>query len=570
MMAADEADKHNLPLSGLEPADHQIETQASGIIESNFLKPLEDSQETQAVTRGWCDDDIDHGIDVAEQPLKLSNTPFISRPKLEDPMSFQDGFQYSRPPAPKIRPFQLNLPGRPAVGPQSDSRNSDTARIDNSPHSPECRPIDAVRRDQIGANGLRVQGRQEVAGTGIEQHGAVSIPKDSSPFSPTYRTDQPNKQDSEMPQNETLSEPPFQSTPPLGKLLQQPKTHTRSRATELEKHKLPKSFSDIQRRALIQSNHTTRRNQLVHYSKSHVDEGSPSRFKELALDEDVGDSQMAVNAQGTQFQEILHEYPALDQPQQTLKAPTLAPTENPRKNRRSAVQITRPISHEAHDDCSMRHRPISQASNISKPRAPQARKHNRSQRKQMSPNLAESNALRDKLGRSWNSFFLHEAQRNEHWEEKMMNMTKQLAERDDRIGGYLAKIQQQDQVIEDLQNSNLEQQALCQKQKTSLTELETRRQRLKGKMKEYKDRLNDVTKEQQSIFKYFQPRYHQMREDMERAEKNHQESLEQALSAANTINGRIQKSVEEVKALSQEEIKKCKLIYVLLSMTNSI
>lgn len=560
-MAADQADKLSLPLNGLGPADNQMETQASGVIEPNFLDPLEDSQETQADAGEWRGNDTNHKLDVAAQPLKPSNTPFISRPKFEDPMSFQDGFQYSRPPAPKIRPIQLNQPGRHALGAQSDTPNGGTARSENPPHGPGCQPLDGVLRDQIDPNPAGAQGRQEVTSTEIEQHDAVLITSNPPTYSTISRIDPLKTRHHETPQNNQLLKPPFHSTSPIEKLLQQPKTHTRSRATELEKYKLPKPFSDIQRRALIQSNHTNRHNQLVHHSKSQVDEGSPSRFNKLGLDEDEINSQIAVNAR-TQLQENLPEYSALGQPQQTLEAQTLAPAGKPRKHRRSAAKTTRPFSQDAPEDYNMRQRPISQASNISKPRAPQARERTRLQRKQMSPTLAESNALRDKLGRSWNNFFVHEAQRNEQWEEKMGIVMKQLAERDERVAGYLAKIQQQDQIIDDLTTANAEQQALCEKLKTSLAELETRRQRLKGKMGEYKDRLNDVTKEQQSIFKYFQPRYHQMREELERAERNHQESLEQALSVANTIKENMQKSVREVQTLSQEEIKKCKLIYM--------
>lgn len=564
-MAADQTDRHSLPLNDLERSDRQMETEASGFLESTFLDPLEDSQETQAGTCSWRNNDTDHGTDVAGQPFKSSDTPFISRPKLEDPMNFQDGFQYTKPPPAKIRPIQRNPPGRHAVGPQNDSLNGDTARTQKPPHDPSYQSIDSVLHDRRVVNGAGVQSHQEVASTEIEQHGVISTPNDPLTYSTTSRTDLPNKRDHETPQTKTLSGPPFQSTSPLEKLFQQPKTHSRSRATELEKYKLPKSFSDIQRRALIQSNHTNRRNDLVHYSKSQIDEGSPSKFKKLGLDEDVGDSQMAVNAQRTQFRENLPEYVALNEPHQTHEVQTLTPTGTRRKDRRSAVKITRPFAHDTHDHCSMRQRPISQASNISKPRAPRAREHTRSHTKQRSPTLAESKALRDKLGQSWNDFFVHEAQRNEHWEEKLGYMREQLAERDDRVAEYLARIQQQDQAIEDLRTDNAEQQALCQKQKTSLAELETRRQRLKGKMKEYKDRLNDITKEQQSIFKYFQPRYHQMKEELEQAEHNHQELLEQALSAANTISDKIQKSVKEVQVLSQEEIKKRTFIYMISS-----
>ncbi|KAI0540288.1 hypothetical protein GGR58DRAFT_461537 [Xylaria digitata] len=77
-------------------------------------------------------------------------------------------------------------------------------------------------------------------------------------------------------------------------------------------------------------------------------------------------------------------------------------------------------------------------------------------------------------------------------------------------------------------------------------------------MREYRDHLNDATKEQQNIFNYIRPKYHQMREQLKQAELNHRNSLEQALSATKAARDKIKDSVNEVRVLSQQEMQKCK------------
>ncbi|KAJ8122507.1 hypothetical protein ONZ43_g1321 [Nemania bipapillata] len=204
----------------------------------------------------------------------------------------------------------------------------------------------------------------------------------------------------------------------------------------------------------------------------------------------------------------------------------------------------------------MRKRPISQASNISKPRVSLTRDITRTRKKRSTLALEESHVLRHKLGRAWNNFFVNEDRRNENWKVKLECLEEQLAERGEKAADYLAKIEQQDQAIMNLRAMNDEKDALFQKQKVSLDEMEKRIQKLKGKVKDYKDHLNDATKEQQSIFKYFQPRYQDMKEQLKQSEIKHQSSLEEALSSSNLIRDKIQKSVQEVQSLSQHEIQK--------------
>ncbi|KAI0408446.1 hypothetical protein F4802DRAFT_618620 [Xylaria palmicola] len=180
------------------------------------------------------------------------------------------------------------------------------------------------------------------------------------------------------------------------------------------------------------------------------------------------------------------------------------------------------------------------------------------------PSHDTSHALRQKLGKCWNDFFGYEATRNTHWEDKMRTMVQQLAERDDSIAKYVAKAQSQEQKIKNLETINEEQHSTCQNQENVLADVEKQRQGLQAKIKEYRDRLNDATKEQQDIFKYFQPRYSEMREQLKQAEDDRRNSLEQALSATENIRDKIQKNMVEVKALSHEGLQKLRLEVAIL------
>ncbi|KAJ3574399.1 hypothetical protein NPX13_g4375 [Xylaria arbuscula] len=186
-------------------------------------------------------------------------------------------------------------------------------------------------------------------------------------------------------------------------------------------------------------------------------------------------------------------------------------------------------------------------------RAPLENKHTHTQRRQNDLDVESFDARTDLFG-AWNRHFGLEAKRNAHWKEKMEDMIEQLAERDERVAEYLEQIRLQDQIIADLEIARQRDLTTHQEQDVAITELDEQRQKLREKVKEYKQRLNDATNEQQSIFKYFQPRYHELREQMKQAEIKHQEALKQALSVNEQVKNKIQKSVKEIKTLSQQEI----------------
>ncbi|KAI0459194.1 hypothetical protein F5B21DRAFT_526969 [Xylaria acuta] len=559
-MATEHTGKPSPKLHRFKQFGHQIDSQASGIIESNFIAPLEDSQETQDVASDWHDNDGGHETDVINQPPQSTKGPFISRPQREDLLDFQNGFQYSKAPIPQSLPAQPSTPPK-GMPRQSGSKNDGVVRTGHQFRGTDRPTASRLFHDARDICAAGTQVSEPPPNTKEKTHDAVSIDSDARSDSAMSGNDRDEKRGRGTVQDDPTLRPPFQITSPLSKIsapFQRPKGNIHSPAAKLGEPKLSKAFSDIQRKALIQSTHT-------HYhAKSQIDKVSPSMFNKPKLHQDATDIPELSNTRARQHQEQLTSDYALNRPPATPEGQILAAVQASRNNRSNTARMTRPYTRYEDEDYNMRTRSESRASNISKSRAPPMLKHKPSQRRQASRTIQESNAYRQKLAESWNRYFVREDSQKKHWEKKMEYMVKELAERDYRIAEYLAKIQNRDQVIMDLKTANEEQHTIYQKQEGVLAELEKRRQGLQGKMKEYKNHLNDSTKEQQDIFKYFQPRYHEMREQIRQAEHNHQSSLEQALSTTDKIRDKIRKSVEEVRTLSQEEIQKLRIEIVTL------
>ncbi|KAI3333914.1 hypothetical protein F4824DRAFT_512785 [Ustulina deusta] len=559
-----------------EHSKSKFDSQTSTTIEQDFLAPLGDSQETgvtsdwhdenglepvfpaapedpqevQGVTSKWRNDHGSHEETVINQPPQSPKGPFFSRPVHEDPLNFQDGFQYSKAPAPQILSVRPNAP-RKGAGLQSDWNYDGGVKKEHPSHGPGSRTIDDPLNDSRDMRGLRAKASEPSSKTRAKAYDAVFIPSDPSSNNTLATDEQPGRS---TPKHLALGSP-FQNTSPfiVSAPFQQPKVHAQSPATRLERPRLPKAFADIQRKALIQSNHTNSLNQSAHHSKSQVSKAS-SRFNTPEVHQDLAQTHQVSYIQTRQHQEHPARDPASNQSPHTPK--TQAPARKRRKNRPDAMETTRPFTREAHKDCNIITRPVSQASNISRKRAPREKECTRTRERQANPGTGERNVRGHKLIQAWNDYFIHEDLRNKHWEEKMDDMVEQIAERDGRVAEYLAKIQEQEQIIADLETAKQEHCTIRQEQEVTITKLEERRQRLRERMKEYRERLNDATTEQQNIFKYFQPRYHEMRQQMKQAELKHQDSLQQALSAADQVRDKIRKSVEEVQTLSQQEIQK--------------
>ncbi|KAI0434160.1 hypothetical protein F5Y09DRAFT_357518 [Xylaria sp. FL1042] len=539
----------------IEHSASQFDSQTTDLIEQRFVAPLEDSQETcvssnrhsdndleldplappensqqtQGVTSTWRNRNCSHGVNVGNQSLQSTKGPFISRPLPEDPVDFQNGFQYSRAPIPHFQVAPLNTP-RKGLALESNSKNDRFVKPEYPSCGPDSHPSDDLPIDSRDVSGTGAKVDESAPKTRTKTYDVVVIPSD--PLSD--KTVDTHKQPHTSPMRDPVTGLPSRNTSPLNKVLapfQQPKLHVRSPTTKLKTPRLPKAFEEIRRKALIQSNRTDSPSQAVHHSHSRGVKAS-SGFNTPELHQNLARTHVVSRIPTRRVQEqpagCPNSYGSPHTPE------TKRPSRKPPKSRPSAEELTSPFTQGGHKEYSVFTRPVSEASNISRIRTPLRKEQIRIQKRPAKLGMKESNARRHRLIRSWNDFFIYEADRNEHWEAKMDEMVEQLAERNNRAAEYLEKIRKQEQVITDLKIQKQEHYAIHQEQVVSLANSEERRQKLRERMKEYKDRLNDATIEQQKIGQ------------MKQAELKHQED-------------NIQESVKQVGALSREEIQKLSL-----------
>ncbi|KAI0419364.1 hypothetical protein F5X98DRAFT_384689 [Xylaria grammica] len=533
-------------------SDSQFDSQFSTILEQNFLAPLGDSQETQEVVSEWHNDIGDHEGNVTKQPLQLTQGVFFSRPVPEDPLDFQGGFQYSKAPTPQIRSSRPNATQN-TLGFQIDPTNDISVKTDRPLHGPDRTTVDDPLDDSRDTRGLGTQASTLAPTTSIEKYEVVSICSDHS----SDGTLASQKRSETGSLKDLPPGAPFQNTSTFNKVSvsRQPPIHARSPRNRLEGHRLPKVFADIQRKALIQSNHSSVGHSAPH-SKSQGGKASSYRLNTPEAHQDIDNGHEASHTPKWRSQERPTRDSAFKRSAYTPR--TQGIDGKPRRKQSIAVEIARPLTHDTHKEYIMA-RPASQTSNISKVRAPPRTAHRRMKEIQAIPGMEESETLRCKLGESWNNFFTHEWRRNRYWGEKMKITTEKLVERENQVSECLEEIQRQGQIIENLEHAEEEQHVICQEKEAALKESTERVIKLRGRMKEYRDRLNDVTKEQQSIFNYLRPRFQQLREQMKQEEVNHKNSLDQAFSATKEARDKIKESVKEVQTLSQCEIQKLRL-----------
>ncbi|KAI2633444.1 hypothetical protein GGS21DRAFT_491170 [Xylaria nigripes] len=536
-MASEGVDASGPKLHQIESPDYQTSPLNSGAIISSFLAPPENDQDSQGRLLDQNHHDDSHNeTDMIKQSRLPKIGPFISRPKVEDPVNFQVDFKYTKAPTLQTLSHHSKPPQNATHVQTRRPAHNLELHISGGPSSErDVALADAGSRERL----LELKSKE------YDANQIVSIPSDPSSDATTPENNQPEKHEDGTIRNEQLSRPPFQSELIFNKL----SSPLRSPGTRSERSKLSKAFTDIQRKAIIQSTRTNRSSRLSkHPSNLEVDKASP------CLSNDIDEIRYIEEKQ-------VQEQPTSDLVRNLqLRTPETHPAAHKSQVDQSRnKQKRRPYTQDGHNKYGVRKRPGSQASNISMPRAPRGRQRSHAGREKTSPTLEESYSLRNGLNQCWNRFFSFEETRNRHWEEKIQDMAEQLAERDARLAEYLAEIGMKDEVITELKNTKEEQHALCQEQEAALAEAKKHHQKLQGKMKEYKDRLNDATNEQQTIFKYFQPRYHQLRNQLKDQEKNHQIILEQALTATDEVRDKIHKNVEEVRMLSRQEIQMLKL-----------
>lgn len=230
-MATEHVDKASQKLHQFEQFGHQIDSQASSVVESNALNLLEDSQEIHDVVPGSHNNDGSQEAGVIKKPPQLAKGPFFSRPEREDLLDFQNGFQYSK--APTLQ----NLSTKPCalskeISHQSSSRNDSVIRVEPQFRGTGRPAVDGPFPDSRDKPIAGTQIREPPPCTKENKNDAVSIHGDAYSDSTMSRDGQPEKRDLGAAQDDPTHRPPFQITSPFTKILdsfRQPKGNIRFR-----------------------------------------------------------------------------------------------------------------------------------------------------------------------------------------------------------------------------------------------------------------------------------------------------------------------------------------------------
>ncbi|KAI1441946.1 hypothetical protein F5Y02DRAFT_271768 [Annulohypoxylon stygium] len=256
----------------------------------------------------------------------------------------------------------------------------------------------------------------------------------------------------------------------------------------------PKSISDVCRKALATLPPHNRSPQRKSSTSS-----STSSDRQLAQTKKTSVKRTHLESQ---------QHSAIPKPtSNALDVNKLVSDERPRKTERSSrkhhsggrpkrKELTRPIPLDSPEyEPTSTIRPCSQASNISKPRAPpKTHQHQRTPtREQNSMNLI-------KFAKSWNTNYLYNQRLLDRWEQKLRSLEEHIAAQDSAIAQYQQEIEHRDQTIDDLSTKEEELRVQNQKVQDEITVSSNARKKLEEKLRACRNRLNDAIVEQQQLF----------------------------------------------------------------------
>jgi len=549
-------------------------SQASALLESNFLSPLEESQESQNAPANWhkCGSDVDdvsgngecqNEADPVPPSLQSFTAPFLRRPRVESPEDFSVSFQYGKPPSTQVSSIHPN-PQAPlnALDPRTISKNEIAG-------DPPCGPDRLLIVDSTG----HLEGIPEVVKPSIEadlspvseecEHVAVSNNSSIKKGSGRPEDTQPGERHHNIAQGNSSPRRPIQSTSryvPGSTPIKKPTQPAEVHIARPGKSKLPKPFVDIQRRALIQSSTKNSASESAHILRAQNKKGLPLNQHQRVSAEDTVETQDESRPESKGRQEQLPDSSTVRQSSRSMKAGS--PGRNSRKHRHKAMEMARPVTQDTNKSHEVPLRPFSVSSNVSRRRDPLPNRRENpcraSEGRYSSPSMGASDSINFDFAQAYNNMVLFNDRKNRHWRAKKQALEKQIGERDARIKHYIAIIQQKDESIKEFESTKEEQQqAIHQAQEATLAESE-RVKELKIRMKEYRRRLNAAINEQQELFKHMRARYKEVVSQTEEEGRNYQQSLEQALSVTEGTRSNIQQRMDEVKTAFYDDMKQCR------------
>ncbi|KAI1095509.1 hypothetical protein F5B19DRAFT_503704 [Rostrohypoxylon terebratum] len=222
-------------------------------------------------------------------------------------------------------------------------------------------------------------------------------------------------------------------------------------------------------------------------------------------------------------------------------------------------ELTRPIlldSPECEPTSMMR--PCSQASNISKPRAP-LKTHHRHHH-QRTPTREQNSLNLMKFAKSWNTNYIYNQKLLDRWEQKLGSLEEHITAQDSTISQYQREIEHRDQIIDDLSAKEGELRAQNQKVQDEITASSNARKKLEEKLRACRNRLNDAINEQQQLFLRCKENCEKAITTIQTEGHTQKESVDNATATIESLRNEMKQKVAEVISDTNGRIENLKNI----------
>ncbi|KAI0178708.1 hypothetical protein GGR52DRAFT_588569 [Hypoxylon sp. FL1284] len=311
------------------------------------------------------------------------------------------------------------------------------------------------------------------------------------------------------------------------------KAKHKSLRSSVSQPQLPKSIADTRQKALAQlSPHTRAPIAKSPLSNSAKAEGMISWAAMRARDEDLVECEQP--SRSTMSSETLDE----NSPLTAKRTPEhIHPTK--RQNHRS---ITRPVPAKRPEvEVTSVLRPRSQASNISKHRAPPTRN-----RRRHSPTREQNSLNLKKLAESWNVNQLYSQQLLDRWEQKMAMLKEHILDQDSIIEDCHREIESRDLTIDAMAKEIEELRNQSQAVHEEITASSAQRKKLEEKLRTFRTRLNDAVNEQQQLFLRCKERFQEATTDVKEESRARDDAIQKATVTSELIRAEIKQKVVAV------------------------
>ncbi|KAI1387618.1 uncharacterized protein F4822DRAFT_430365 [Hypoxylon trugodes] len=488
----------------------------------DFLQPLEDTQGTNGGL--MIEDSLLDQAPQAPRPIPSPEVNLITRPTIQTTEEIVCGFQYQPPPSHGGRSNANQRQNYPETNRVPEISNPSRRAEPSPPENHE---------DELPVATVVTQATQEE-----EPIPTIEIPRET--IGDTTHEVRVPIVDQPEPIGDGYPFPGASEKPRPSE-----RKHT-SYHSPFTKAQLPKPISDVRRKALA---NMSPRNRL---SKSNILSSPSARPQnELAQVQGNPDKRAAYKNE----QRLTAQRPNLESSKTTKDTHNNRDKYASRRHRqadprkRKALQQPLPVEViQAEIDHSLR--PCSQASNISKPRAP-AKKWRSPNREQNSVNLMN-------FAESWNANYIYNQQLLDRWEHKMAMLERHIKEQDVSIEKYQKAIESRDKVIEDLSAREAEFNAQNQKIQDEILTSTASRKKLEEKLRACRNRLNDAIGEQQRLFLQCREKCEKATASMKAEGQARKESIDEASAAIDLARADIKQRVATVIKYTNEQVGELK------------